>query len=624
AYKCDNAGRMVSLINSAPNGSVISQYLYQYDNNGNPTAITSSEGITRYGYDSLNQLTNVTYPDGTTESFFYDSVGNRVQIYENGVAINYATNAMNQYTSVGGQSFTYDANGNLISKTEAGKTTTYEYRADNRITKVITPDDTWEYRYDPLGNRNQVVHNGVTESYLIDPLELGNVVSSTSGNQTTHYRYGLGLLSQVNSAGIEYQYLFDQTGHTSEIIDGSGNLQNQYRYTAFGEYRVKKEAISNPFTYVGQYGVIDEGTGLFNMRMRDYNPEIGRFNSEDPVIFLQDSRYSYCRNNPVIFIDPYGMDSESLIIGSLYNSYNRKAKETGKTVGENVKKTFKNTDTKRLLNNCYTGHKYSQPQFAQNVWVLVEKFDRNEEFSNEDVLIIETCKMMYPSNNNDEKINGIHIGSNNLCHNCLFSQQSSSNSGCGHSVTPVGPRDPEDKFGPSGFDHPNTPESNLHRYIPGSVQTLPYRVDIWNAANATLNVRDIDVYDEITQNLDRNSFGFTEVGFMDWTVPLDGAPSFLVYVDTRPSMNLTVKIEGMYNPTTGMVNLTYNTLDPVTLLPPEDPLIGFLPPISDSGKEITWFAYTTKTKPDLPTGTRIENRAWVQFDGFGAYNPAPP
>ncbi|MDD1724294.1 MAG: PKD domain-containing protein, partial [Methanospirillum sp.] len=116
----------------------------------------------------------------------------------------------------------------------------------------------------------------------------------------------------------------------------------------------------------------------------------------------------------------------------------------------------------------------------------------------------------------------------------------------------------------------------------------------------------------------------TEAGFMNWTIPLDGSPSFLTYVNMSPTMDLIVRVEGMYNSETGLINLSYESLDPITLLPPEDTTIGFLPPITSDGTEITWFAYSAETNPGLATGTEIKNRAWVQFDGIGAYNPAPP
>jgi len=57
--------------------------------------------------------------------------------------------------------------------------------------------------------------------------------------------------------------------------------------------------------------------------------------------------------------------------------------------------------------------------------------------------------------------------------------------------------------------------------------------------------------------------------------------------------------------------------------PPDDPLAGFLPPITESGNEVGWVCFQVDPRADLPIGTRIENQALVNFDGVGPYNPAP-
>jgi RHS repeat-associated protein len=71
----------------------------------------------------------------------------------------------------------------------------------------------------------------------------------------------------------------------------------------------QEETIPNPFKYVGQFGVMDEGNGLFYMRARYYDPEAGRFISKDPIGFFGGdiNFYAYVANNPVNWIDPEGM-----------------------------------------------------------------------------------------------------------------------------------------------------------------------------------------------------------------------------------------------------------------------------------------------------------------------------
>jgi len=88
-------------------------------------------------------------------------------------------------------------------------------------------------------------------------------------------------------------------------------------------------------------------------------------------------------------------------------------------------------------------------------------------------------------------------------------------------------------------------------------------------------------------------------------------------------MDLIVNVEGTFDPDTGEINWTFRSLDPATMETPDDPVAGFLPPITESGYEVGWVCFSVDPKADLPTGTRIENQAFVNFDGVGPYNPAP-
>jgi hypothetical protein len=106
-------------------------------------------------------------------------------------------------------------------------------------------------------------------------------------------------------------------------------------------------------------------------------------------------------------------------------------------------------------------------------------------------------------------------------------------------------------------------------------------------------------------------------------VSLEGGQYFNVDVDLRPIKNLLVNVEGTYNSTTGQVRWEFHSLDPLTGQPPEDPMAGFLPPITDTGYEIGWVTFNVNSKKNLPTGSQIRNQAWVKFD-VDIFKPAPP
>ena len=66
-----------------------------------------------------------------------------------------------------------------------------------------------------------------------------------------------------------------------------------------------------PFKYVGQYGVMAEPNGLYDMRARYDDLDVGRFISEDPLGFGGGdiNLYAYVQNNPVNRIDPLGLQA---------------------------------------------------------------------------------------------------------------------------------------------------------------------------------------------------------------------------------------------------------------------------------------------------------------------------
>src|SRR5205814_1683962 len=144
---------------------------------------------------------------------------------------------------------------------------------------------TWIYTYDAFGNRIATTHNGQTTRYVIDPTGLGNVAAEYdgSGSLTARCEHGFGLLARNDAANNSAWYTFSAIGHTSELTDSAAAVANAYAYDPFGLSLGKTETIPNPFEFVGEFGVINDGNGLSFMRARRYNPTIGRFVQPDPI-----------------------------------------------------------------------------------------------------------------------------------------------------------------------------------------------------------------------------------------------------------------------------------------------------------------------------------------------------
>ena len=255
----------------------------------------------------------------STYAYTLDGVGNRTQtdLNEpmmpscNAETVNYTYTTGNILASADGATYTHDANGNRSQKATSVGTTYYTYDSLNRLTQTSTASRQIQYIYNGLGQRVTKIDSGVQINYLVDPNGiLPQVLAETdsSNNLISFYVYdGAGLGAKVTTDNQYYFYHYDGLGSTIAITDSTGQVVNTYCYSPEGLVGAQ-ETIPNPFQYVGKYGVMAEGNGLYFMRARYHDPETGSFISKDPIGFLGGlNLYTYVQNNLINWIDPFGL-----------------------------------------------------------------------------------------------------------------------------------------------------------------------------------------------------------------------------------------------------------------------------------------------------------------------------
>lgn len=276
-HQYDNASRRVNLIDGKADGGVIAAYRLAMDATGNRTNVTVVAAL----------------PTALTST-------NVIATYD----------ADNRILTATGSLISHDANGNLTGIL-GPKPTTFEYDFFDRLTRVSFTNYIVQHQYDSMGNRIMRTVNGTATKYVVQPRRLSQLLMETdaAGNPTAYYVYGLGLVSKVTPGNQIYFYHYDALGSTVAITDSFGSTVNKYAYDPFGSKLANSvETIANPFAFVGQKGIADEGNGLFHMRARYYFPSIGRFINRDPIgLFGGLNAYVYARNNPVKFFDPSGL-----------------------------------------------------------------------------------------------------------------------------------------------------------------------------------------------------------------------------------------------------------------------------------------------------------------------------
>ena len=186
---------------------------------------------------------------------------------------------------------------------------------DNQYDVLKSVNGTVEHNYDGLGNRRERIENGIRTRYIIDGLGMGNMIAETdqNGNPTAFYIYGGGLLYRKipNGSGYDDGYYHSNfQGSTIVITDENEINTHEYAYDPYGNILQANEADTNPFTFIGKYGVMKESGQLYFMRARFYDALTGRFVSQDPI--WSTNLFAYGGGNPVMRIDPSGNRYENL------------------------------------------------------------------------------------------------------------------------------------------------------------------------------------------------------------------------------------------------------------------------------------------------------------------------
>ncbi len=259
----------------------------------------------------------------------------------------YAVNGLNQITSDSEKSYVYDLNGNLIQKSDGGTTTLYRYDALNRLMVVEEPSH-WQvtYSYDSFGRRLTRnlctwIDQWVPQESLSYLYQGQKEIGAYRGDQVTQLRvlgHGkgaeLGAAIAIELEGRIFAPLHDHRGNVCCLMDNAtGQVSEGYRYTAFGErslydqygQMLDQPSIGNPWYFASKR--LDPHTGLFQFGKRDYDSNLGRWLTPDPMGFVDGPNlYAYVHNSPLTLFDPWGLEA------TLYDR-NRAGATAGASIG---------------------------------------------------------------------------------------------------------------------------------------------------------------------------------------------------------------------------------------------------------------------------------------------------
>ncbi len=208
--------------------------------------------------------------------------------------------------------FTYDNNGNLLTRTAGGLTTEYLYDTRNLLAEVRQGSQVLaRFAYDSGGRLIQKIGNDGIRQYAYDgPRVLAEY--DHNGALIARFRYAGEDLTSVTWVIEGRRWVStDGLGSVTALTDDRGVAVASYHFDAWGRFRFLEElgASRNRFGFTGYR--FDDEVGNYNARARRYDPDLGRFTTQDTYLGKVEeppttNRYAYASANPTRYTDPTG------------------------------------------------------------------------------------------------------------------------------------------------------------------------------------------------------------------------------------------------------------------------------------------------------------------------------
>ena len=204
-----------------------------YDANGNLLSVTDARNeVTRYSYDSMDRLVGRTDPLSRAESYQYDLAGNLTQFTDRrGKATKPNYDALNRIISLafGSESTitnTYDRGNRLTRALDSlSGAITRTYDGLDRLTSETTPQGAVTYTYDAAGRRTSMNVSGqLKTSYTYD--DANRLAKITQGGASVSFTYDAGnrRTAETLPNGVVMSYSYDRASRITGLTYTRGSV----------------------------------------------------------------------------------------------------------------------------------------------------------------------------------------------------------------------------------------------------------------------------------------------------------------------------------------------------------------------------------------------------------------
>jgi RHS repeat-associated protein len=210
----------------------------------------------------------------------------------------------------------YDSNGNLTG-ISSDATYGYSWDAEGKPVSITRSGSTVNLTYDALGRMVEQNRGGSYTQVVYGPNGSKLALMNGSTLQKVFVPLPAGAQAVYNASGLAYYRHADWLGSSRLASTPSRTLYYDGAYAPYGESYSETGTTDRDFTGQNQ----DTHSGLYDFMYREYHPVSGRWSSPDPAglaaVDLTNpqswNRYVYVMNNPIIFIDPLGLDEGGVL-----------------------------------------------------------------------------------------------------------------------------------------------------------------------------------------------------------------------------------------------------------------------------------------------------------------------
>jgi RHS repeat-associated protein len=292
-----------------------------YDGLGRITRkIERSEGratTIEYAFDGANRLREVRRDGAVSETYAYDTNGNRTSATVGGQTRMGVVDAQDRLRSYGEFTYTYNREGQWTERrnTSNGQAWRYRYDLGGALREVTLPSGRRiEYVIDALGRRVGRRVDGVLATRWLYRDGLRPIAELDSmGAVQSVFVYGsrANVPNAIVRGGRAYRIVSDHLGSVRRVVDAAtGMVVQRLEYDAYGRVTEDSAPGWQPFGYAG--GLYDSDTGLVRFGARDYDAISGRWTAKDPSGLSGGLNvYEYAAGDPVDFFD---MDGHAILV----------------------------------------------------------------------------------------------------------------------------------------------------------------------------------------------------------------------------------------------------------------------------------------------------------------------